>query len=63
MPRGKRGGEADRGPAEELHVVTVRLPKDLHDELKRLADLEDRSVNQTLRRLARQYVEEGQRAS
>jgi len=41
----------------ELKNVTIRMPADLAKQLEKVADSEDRSVNQQLIRIVREWLE------
>jgi predicted DNA-binding protein len=43
-------------PADNEHALTLRLPAELHEELKERAEREDRSIAGVLRMAARMYL-------
>jgi predicted DNA-binding protein len=38
------------------HALTLRLPEDLHEELKKRAEQEDRTIASVLRQAAKAYL-------
>jgi predicted DNA-binding protein len=42
-----------------MQPVMVRMPEELYAEVKRLADEQDRTIAQTIRRAVKQYVQSG----
>lgn len=46
----------EQDAVEFERVMTIRLPADLHDELRALAHAEDRSIAGILRLAARQFL-------
>lgn len=41
----------------EMLPVVVRMPPDLYEKVKAMAEFEDRTISQTIRRAVKQYVE------
>ncbi len=47
--------------AEQFTQLQVRVPRDLHDEVKRAAEAADLSLAQVMRRALRQWVDQSKR--
>lgn len=43
-------------PEDKFVQVIVRMPKKMHDDLKRNANINDRTMAATVRRAVRQYL-------
>jgi hypothetical protein len=53
---------ASTGSDERLYPMLVRLPRDLHKEVKDRAAHEDRTLAQVVRRALKQYLQRGPEA-